>query len=306
MLDPTSFEEPACPLCGSQQRETVVRFSKAPPYGVVQCRDCELAYLSPRPTETQMLELYRADDYFASSEDQGYQSYEAQQEPLRRTFRRLLETLARTGHTGGSLLEVGCGYGYLLDEARPFFSRRVGTDFSAGAVEVARSRADEVFVGPAEAAGTGPFDVIITNHVIEHVYDPVGFVRSLAARCRPGGTIVVSTPDFGSAWRRAMGVRWPSYKLPEHVLYFAQRTLKRTLEAAGLERLAPVPYPHAFPLPLVAEKLHLKLPAAFGRYNLWIPATTVAMLAHVPMVASEPDADSASAPPAAVSSAGEP
>ncbi len=274
-------EEPECPLCRAASPRRLRRFTRAPQWGLVACERCGLAFLSPRPTQAALEQLYRAEAYFESGGEQGYASYQAQETSLRRTFRRLLGHVAAAGYSGGSLLEVGCGYGFLLDEARPFFDRRVGTDLSQAAVAVAAGRADAVFVGGADAAADELFDVVIANHVIEHVFDPVGFVRELAARCKPGGCVVVSTPDYGSPWRRALGERWPLFKLPEHVLYFDRAMLRRTLADAGLVSLDDVPYPHAFPLPLVASKLGVTLPAALGRFNLWLPGTTVAALGRV-------------------------
>ena len=58
--------------------------------------------------------------------------------------------LPDSGLTGGDLLEIGCGYGYLLDEARAFFERRVGTEFSPQGAEIARATGAEVFVGGIE------------------------------------------------------------------------------------------------------------------------------------------------------------
>jgi len=165
-----------------------------------------------------MLSPYLQDNYFSGVE-QGYNNYAAQEPALRATFRRLLQTLAARGKTGEDLLEIGCGYGYLLDEARPYFKRRIGTDFSARAVEQARSRADQVYWGGIEAIREPErFDCAIATHVIEHVYHRQDFVSALLERLRPGGCLLIATPDMGSCWRKLMRSRWPSFKLPEHVL----------------------------------------------------------------------------------------
>jgi SAM-dependent methyltransferase len=248
------------------------------PYGVRCCTHCGMSFLSPRPTEQSMISVYHQDDYF-SGVDQGYSNYSAQELSLRATFRRLLENLAVRGKTDGDLLEVGCGYGYLLDEARPHFRHRVGTDFSAGAVEQARMRADEVHRGGVGAINeVEAFDCIIASHVIEHVYHPQEFIYGILKRLRPGGCVVIAAPDMGSLWRKLMGSRWPSFKLPEHVLYFDSRTLPRLLEQCGVCDIEAVPYPHAFPLPLIADKFGVHLPSFWNRYNLWLPATTIAYM----------------------------
>src|SRR5436190_1705782 len=76
--------------------------------------------------------------------------------------------------TGGDLLEIGCGYGYLLEEARGFFRTRTGLEMSHDAAAIASRRADRVYEGGLEQLPAGEkFDCIIATHVIEHVYDPL-------------------------------------------------------------------------------------------------------------------------------------
>jgi SAM-dependent methyltransferase len=274
----TDLETTSCPLCGASGGLTVLGGAGFAPYAVVACPGCGLQYLSPRLTEAAMATHYASDHYFQGGV-QGYDDYARQEPALRATFRRFLQALARRGRAKGALLEVGCGYGYLLDEARPFFRRRVGTDFSPAAVEVAAGRADAVYLGGGDAVPAGErFDCIMATHVIEHVYRPHEFVRRLMQHLAPGGTLVLAAPDAGSFWRRAMGRRWPSFKLPEHVLYFDRHTLSRLMSECGLRQLAPLPYPHAFPLPLIGAKLGLRLPRSLNGIHLWLPATTVAVM----------------------------
>ena len=272
------LESPNCPLCGSSDKIVQYEGKKFTPYSVRMCSKCGMSYLSPRPTEKEMLAIYQKDQYF-SGEEQGYGDYSAQEAALRSTFRHLLSELYKRGKTGGTLLEIGCGYGYLLDEASSYFKRRVGTDFSLGALNQAQKRADHVFQGGIDSVNSAEqFDCIIATHVIEHVYHPMAFVRALLNSLRPGGCLLIATPDMGSYWRKLMGNRWPSFKLPEHILFFDQHTLHILLENCGVQEVQRVPYPHAFPLPLIASKLGIGLPSFLNRHNLWMPGTTVAIM----------------------------
>lgn len=226
-----------------------------------------------------MLATYGNDNYFDDDGSGGYANYKAQEQALRLTFARLLKNLKKRGATGGKLLEVGCGLGYLLDEAGPYFQVRHGTDFSSGAVAQAAKVADAVFCGGIEALeGDEIYDCVISNHVIEHVYQPGEFIQQLLARLRPGGSLVISTPHMGSYWRKFMGKRWPSFKLPEHIHYFDQPHLESLLASQGVQQIRDLPYPHAFPLSLVAAKLGLSVPASLGKLSLWIPQTTLALI----------------------------
>jgi len=78
-----------------------------------------------------------------------------------------------------------------------------------------------------------------------------------------------------------MGRRWPSFKAPEHVLYFDFRALASLMTRAGLSDVRRLPYPHAFPLGLIAAKFRLRMPPLLARVNVWVPATTVAVYGTV-------------------------
>lgn len=251
-----------------------------PPFVVGRCPGCGLHYLSPRVSEAAMSAAYSADDYFEGG-GIGYSSYLSQERTLRSTFRRLLRELERRGLTGGALLEVGCAYGFFLDEAREFFSRRTGTDFSAGAAARARASGAQVVVGGLSGLPDGEkYDCAAAIHVIEHIYHPVDFLAELADRLRPGGTVLLAAPDMGSPWRRLLGRRWPFYKVPEHVSFFDATSMPRLLTRAGFVDPQRLPYTSLFPLGLIADKLGARLGGRLGGLPVWIPATSVAFVAR--------------------------
>ena len=279
---PAELEYPACPLCQSDRRRFPFRLPA--PYGVARCTTCGGYYLYPRLIESAMQSIYRESSYYAGGESgYGNTSYRAQESALRATFKRFLQNLAKRRLTGGDLLEVGCGYGYLLDLARPFFSNRTGTDFSAEAAAIARATDAEVFVGGVEQLPPGAkFDCVLATQVIEHIYDPLPFVKQLVSHAKPGGHIVLATPDIGGALRKVLGSRWPSFKSPEHVIYYDFNTLGLLLRQAGLRDVRRIPYPHAFPFSLIGSKFGLTLPSSFGHLKIWVPATCVAAYGRVP------------------------
>jgi SAM-dependent methyltransferase len=288
---PANLEYPVCPLCNSDRRDFPFRLSatgqvrrgEQEPYRVARCIECGLHYLYPRLIESAMQEVYRESSYYEGGAC-GYAdtSYTVQEFALRATFKRLLQNLAKRGLTGGDLLEIGCGYGYLLDEARSFFGRRVGTEFSPEGAAIARATGAEVFVGGIEQVPSeAKFDCVIGTQLIEHVYEPLSFVKRLAGYTKSGGHIILATPDIGGVLRKAMGQRWPSFKVPEHVLYFDYSTLSSLMRRAGLDDVHRLPYPHAFPLGLIAAKFGFTLPPSVRRFKVWVPATTVAAYGRV-------------------------
>jgi SAM-dependent methyltransferase len=278
---PANLEYPVCPSCESDRRD--FPFLLHEPYRVARCVECGFHYLYPRLIESAMQAVYRESSYYEGGAC-GYAdtSYTAQEFALRATFKRLLHNLAKRGLTGGDLLEIGCGYGYLLDEARSFFGRRVGTEFSPEGAEIARATGAEVFIGGIEQVPSeAKFDCVIGTQLIEHVYEPLSFVKRLAGHTKSGRHIILATPDIGGVLRKAMGQRWPSFKVPEHVLYFDYSTLSSLMRRAGLDDVHRLPYPHAFPLGLIAAKFGFTLLPSVGRFKVWVPATTVAAYGRV-------------------------
>jgi SAM-dependent methyltransferase len=276
MRNNLKLETISCPLCQNEEQD--VAFDQFSPYNIVRCCSCGFYYLSPRLTETSIIKIYKNGAYFGGGQV-GYESYIEQERALRATFHRFMLNLKNRHLTGGALLEVGCGYGYLLEEAKGFFGKRIGTELSHHAVELASKRADYIYEGgidqlPAE----DKFDCIMTIQVMEHIYQPRSFLENLYKHLKPGGKMVIVTPDMGCLWRRLMGQRWPAFKIPEHILYFNRTTLRKLMREVGLVNIKSLPYPHAFPLSLVAAKLNISLPSILGRFIVWIPAATLAMV----------------------------
>ena len=104
-----NLEDCVCPLCGQQSYSVYMEFS---PFRIVRCK-CGMYFENPRLTESEMLKFYQNESYYSDSEV-GYQNYAAQESTLCLTFRKLMKNLEERRYTGGVLLEVGCGYVFLL------------------------------------------------------------------------------------------------------------------------------------------------------------------------------------------------
>jgi 2-polyprenyl-3-methyl-5-hydroxy-6-metoxy-1,4-benzoquinol methylase len=167
---------------------------------------------------------------------------------------------------GGRLLEVGCACGFLLVAAREKGFEVRGVEMSVWASDYARRAFGlEVTTGRLEtldlpAAGC---DVVVLADVIEHLPDPRDTVRRVRELLRPGGRLLVLTPDIGSAAARLAGRRWWGL-LDDHYFYFSRRTLRRLLEEEGyaIERIGA--FGRRFPLRHWVFKLSQYSPALHG------------------------------------------
>lgn len=225
--------ERACEVCGASSRTQLYEVNGFP---IVRCRRCGLVFVGRCPEPPQLTALYD-ESYYEDPAHVGYGGYGRAEERKRHHGRSLLEQLEDL-RAPGDLLEIGCAYGYFLDEARQRGWRVRGVEPSAHAVRCARER-----LGLDVAAGTfgelpvepESIDAIALWDVIEHLPHPretLGFAR---AWLRPGGVIGISTGDVRSLSARLHGADWSLMTPPWHQFYFSRGTLRRLLEDIGFE-----------------------------------------------------------------------
>ena len=138
-------------------------------------------------------------------------------------------------------LDAGCFEGEVLDELREQTAWRLtGLEPNALAVEKARAKGHTVHEAFVEDAGAvipehERFDVIFLGQVIEHVNDPAMVVRRLTQLLRPGGLLVLSTPNLDSAQARMFGPTWSHWHVPYHRVLFGIESMKELGRVCGLK-----------------------------------------------------------------------
>jgi SAM-dependent methyltransferase len=147
---------------------------------------------------------------------------------------RLLE---QTVGGPGSALDVGCGAGDLLIALSERGWRVAGIDPIPEAARSARERGLDVRTGMLHelVEPSGTWDVASAIHVLEHVPDALSFIGGLADQVRPGGHVLVESPNWASRLRHKRGPRWNDLRPLEHVVHWTPATLTATLRRAGLE-----------------------------------------------------------------------
>jgi SAM-dependent methyltransferase len=191
-----------------------------------ECRECATVQQPSLPGGDALHGLYR---------DMSDTDYLVEEEGRRATANRLLDQVG--GYVAhGSLLDVGCGHGVLLDEARKRGYESTGLELSADAARHARdSLGLDVHEVPLESFDPGArrFDVIMLADVIEHLEDPVGALDRCHELLADGGVLVVVTPDPSSRTAQVAGSKWWGY-IPAHMCLLPRKTLRELLAARGL------------------------------------------------------------------------
>jgi len=136
----------------------------------------------------------------------------------------------------GRLLDVGCGDGRRLAEMAKLGWEVIGQEVDALAAEFARSTYGvNVFVGEL-ASVNGPdcgFDAITVSHVIEHVIAPSDLLRQCHRLLKPGGKLVVVTPNIWSIGHSEFGASWMGLDPPRHLHVFSPDALATVARQVG-------------------------------------------------------------------------
>jgi SAM-dependent methyltransferase len=135
----------------------------------------------------------------------------------------------------GRLLEVGCGAGKTLAYLQSLGWRAVGTDLDGEAVAVAASLGVDARHGALEALAfpANNFDAVVVKHVIEHLPDPRATLREIRRILKPGGTLIVLTPNAAGRGHARFGKHWRGLEPPRHLHIFTPGSLELLITEVG-------------------------------------------------------------------------
>lgn len=152
--------------------------------------------------------------------------------------RDLIETAVcflRAPEPGGRFLEIGFGDGSTLARMRELGWSVVGIEVDPVSVANTRSLGLDTREGSLKthAFPEASFDAIYASHVVEHVHDPLGLLQECLRVLKPGGTVVMTTPNLSSWGRRRFGPDWVPLDSPRHLMLFTPRALRTLATKAG-------------------------------------------------------------------------
>lgn len=237
--DHEGWAECPCPGCGGDR--AVPAFTKHGfPY--VECAECASLYVSPRPPRAALDRFYRdapssrywAQEFFPAVE-------EARRERIiRPRVRRILgsERVRRLGLDRPVVVDVGAGSGVFLTElleAEPGASV-VAVEPGEDLAEQARGRGLRVVEKPVELCEEldGGADIVTSFEVIEHVHDPLAFVRAVARLAKPGGLVLVTGLNGDGLDVRVLWSEAKAVSPPHHLNFLSVEGLESLFRRAGL------------------------------------------------------------------------
>jgi len=222
-------KEENCYICGS----VVVNIYRVEnDFLVYRCKKCGLKWIGII-TADQIASFY-GEKYFSNSDSKmGYKDYLADEENHRRNARNILYTIEGIRKlTGLKILDVGCAFGFLLDEARRLKGDVYGVEISGYACEYAKNKLGlDVINGEIDSSHFPPefFDVVFLIGTIEHLISPKNTIAIINKVLKSDGLFVITTIDTSGLF--------PLYSIkpPEHLFYFNHNNISLLLTKLGFK-----------------------------------------------------------------------
>jgi 2-polyprenyl-3-methyl-5-hydroxy-6-metoxy-1,4-benzoquinol methylase len=264
------FEYRNCPVCGQNDFEVLFEsnmqdcdFREAVEtvymlwgerYGRhVRCKNCHLIYVNPIEKGNKINESYSQRKSVDATiiKESRLSTAESQVE------------LVKKYKDGVQLLDIGCGEGFFVFNASKAGYTTKGIEISQDAAEYARREFDlDVEAKPFEELrfADNHFDVVTLWQVLEHVPYPLMILKEVHRILKPGGLLVVSTPNIEGIPAKIFRRRWWNIRRL-HINQFTVKTLTYMLDRAGFKRVFSTSYKEYISLSMLVIPLlrHLKV-----------------------------------------------
>lgn len=236
----TNLVEASCTIC--RRHDSALAYV-VDGYRIVRCHWCDHLYVSPRPAIAEIQEIY-GESYFENPAFEntdhdsyfGYMDYLKDREHIQIRLSEVLSRIKRH-EWQGRLLDVGCGLGFFVEVAQQNGWDAWGAELNKHAVDWANEHvSDHVQYGTVDSLdfADGSFDCVTMFDVIEHLDDPRKELLDVWRVLRPGGLLVLVTPDAGALMSKLLGSHWLEMKrAPEHLHFFTVPGLTRLLSLSG-------------------------------------------------------------------------
>jgi 2-polyprenyl-3-methyl-5-hydroxy-6-metoxy-1,4-benzoquinol methylase len=223
-----------CILCNTTKFRVIHQKGK---WRYLRCALCGLVSLHPRPTREELIESYKT---YLPVKPLKIAEWKWMMQPVVDASADLIESRTRTGR--GSLLDIGCGYGFFLREMKSRGWEVQGIEISKTGREYATHILDiDLYSEPLETLSLpeNSFDVVTLFYLIEHILNPLDLMRTVKQILKPRGLVLLRWPHTTPIVRMLgpLASKLDLYHTPYHIYDFAPKTVQKLLSLSGFEEI---------------------------------------------------------------------
>ena len=216
----------SCLVCQGSDIKSIPGYER---HDLSQCKTCGFVFMRKIPTQSELKEYYST---------YAYETERKMPEATKISIENLLNKFEKY-RKNNSMLDVGCGEGWILEMAKTRGWQVYGTEFSPKAIDICSKKGIKMYSGllRAENIEEKEFDIIVSTETIEHINNPRGEINNFYQLLRQGGLLYITTPNFNSYLRRLFKDKYDIIEYPEHLSYYTKKTLNKLLKDSGFRKL---------------------------------------------------------------------
>ena len=223
----------SCPLCGFKD---IHMFLSLNDYSYFRCNYCSLVFLD-RDIPFDSKKIYTS-KYIR---ERGLDVADSYVVKAKQTTARFYLSHLKKYSPKGNLLEIGCSTGITLNVAREMGWEVFGVEINEAAAQMARKplnintiETNDISDINEEVFPDNFFSEMLLFDILEHIHEPLEFMKSLTRKLANGGYILLITPNINSLSARILKEKW-FHLFPEHVCLYSPKSLKLLLDIFKLK-----------------------------------------------------------------------
>ena len=204
-----------CPICNSSNINYLKGFEKL---YLMECKKCSFVFDKRIPSETELNEHYKV---------YAYTNLKPISEQTIKSYNKLLDYFEQ--YRGlGNILDLGCGQGDFLAEAKKRNWNVYGVEYSESAVKLCEARGIEMYQGSLtkDIFDGIQFDVVTSFEVIEHINNPNDFMSVANHKLKDKGLFYCTTPNFNALLRYFEKDEFKMIVYPEHISFYTKKSIR--------------------------------------------------------------------------------
>jgi SAM-dependent methyltransferase len=203
-------------------------------FSLLYNKEYDILKTHPTPSLVVLPKYYESEDYISHTDSKRTLFEKIYQLVKRNAIKGKVSLLNKEQNSKGKLLDIGCGTGDFLVEAKNQGWSILGFEPNSDAKRLAANKGvlftDDIFTLPENT-----FDAVTMWHVLEHVPNLQEYITNLKRIIKPNGTIIIAVPNYKSYDAKYYNRFWAAYDVPRHLWHFSKNSIKRLFSDVDIE-----------------------------------------------------------------------
>lgn len=235
---------PICQICKKSKPHF---YHKINHYSYYFCKNCTTLFLHPKPPSQDIIRYYK--------QQFTYSAGGLNEKLIRQRAKLIIGQLLLLNPKGKTLIDIGSGYGFFVNEARRHGLSAIGIEPSKKLYPTPINRIIGVNIKNVSFEQfylknkTSKYDFITMIHTIEHIPNPQTLILKATKLLKPGGILYLETPNLDSHLFYTEKFNYTFLTPPDHIWLLSQKSfqlLLKTIPNINVVKISTYSYPEHF------------------------------------------------------------